>query len=191
MPLRWTWILTRLVMLGCILTGGPAAAAEEPALAGHWQLDPERSDSVERASRDALRDLRRILQPRGNAPRPGAAAVDQRAQQVLAPLSPPLQRVSIEFDEAEAVFHFDGQPARSYHTDGRAAVIDSQRPEQSIAAWEAGSLYVERTFDAGMRIIEAWSLEGEQLRVDYEARNSLFDEPIRFTLRFDRVAGPP
>lgn len=191
MPLWSKRILTSLFMLGWILGGGPAGAAEEPELAGHWQLDPERSDSVDRASRGALREVRRILQPRGNASRAGAGGVADRAEQVLTPLSPPTRQVSIELDDAEAIFHIDEQPARRYHTDGRAAVIDSKRPEQSIAAWEDGSLYVERTFDGGTRIIEAWSLEAGQLRADYEARNSLFGEPIRFTLRFDRMAVQP
>lgn len=180
------------LLISCLLAGSTAIAAEEPALAGHWQLDAEHSDSVDRASRNALREVRHILQPRGNAPRPSSGIVAERAEQVvLAPLSPPTRQVSIELDDVEAIFHIDEQPARRHHTDGRAAVIDSNRPDQTIAAWEDGRLYVEQTFTGGTRIIETWSLEGERLRADYEARNSLFSEPIRFTLRFRRIGAEP
>lgn len=177
------------LLIVVFLTGTTVGAAQEPAMAGHWRLDAERSDSVERASSSALREVRRILTPRGNVPgaSPGIAA--ERAEQVLAPLSPPTRQVRIELDDVEAIFHIDEQPARRYYTDGRAAVIDSNRPDQSIAAWEDGTLYVERTFGGGTRIIEAWSLQGGLLRADFEVRNSLFSEPVHFTLRFERV-GP-
>ena len=191
----WSRILARTTILGwvlgCTLAGSTAGAAEEPALAGHWQLSPDRSDSVDRATRRALRDVRRVLQPRGNAPQPPSGSAADRAEQVLAPLSPPTRRVSIELDDVEAIFVIDDHPARRHYTDGRGAVIDSNRPQQSIAAWESGRLYVEQTFDGGTRIIEAWSLEGGHLRADYEARNSLFSEPVRFTLRFTRSGAQP
>lgn len=184
-------ILSVPILICCILAGTAVDAAEEPALAGHWRLDSERSDSVDRASRRALRDVRRIMQPRGGAQRPPAGVAINRAEQVLAPLAPPKRQVSIQLDDVEAIFHIDDQPARRHYTDGRAAVIDSNRPDQTIAAWEDGRLYVEQTFDGGTRIIEAWSLEGGLLRADYEARNSLFSEPVRFTLRFTRSTIQP
>ncbi|MCC5888865.1 MAG: hypothetical protein JJT88_20690 [Gammaproteobacteria bacterium] len=181
---------TPALLLGFLLATGTAVALDEPALAGHWVLDSERSDSAQRASRQALRDVRRVMQPRGNAPRPGTGAAT-RAEEVLAPLSPPTRQVRIELEDVEVIFHIDDRPARRYYTDGRAAVIDSSRPEQTIAAWEDGRLYVEQTFPVGTRIIEAWWLEGEMLRADFEARNSLFGDPIRFTLRFRRSGTRP
>lgn len=165
------------------LLASSAAAAEDPGLAGHWRLDPERSDSPERASRQALRDLRRLFDPRGQS----GPRAERQAEAVLAPIAPPRQQVIIELDEPLVTFHVDDRPPRSHYTDGRAAVIDSRRPEQSIAAWEDGRLFVERTFDGGTRIIESWWLEGDRLRADFEARNSLLRDPVRFSLRF--VAG--
>ncbi len=192
MQLWKPWNLAPPLLILCALAGCAASAAAEPSLAGHWLLDGDRSDSPERASRRALRDVRRIMQPRGNSPRPGgSAAANTRAEEVLAPLSPPTRQVSIELNDVEAIFRIDDRPARRHFTDGRAAVIDSSRPEQSIAAWEDGRLYIEQTFAGGTRIIETWWLEAGHLRADYEARNSLFSEPIRFTLRFRRDGSQP
>lgn len=183
-------VLTPALLISCLLAGHTSSAAQEPGLAGHWILDADRSDSVERASRRALRELRRLMQPRGNVPRPSSTAATS-AEQVLAPLSPPTRQVSIELDDIEVIFRIDDRPARRHYTDGRGAVIDSNRPEQSIAAWEDGRLYVEQTFDVGTRIIETWYLQGELLRADFEARNSLFSEPVRFTLSFRRSGVRP
>lgn len=189
---RWARrILTPPLLLGAILASCAAGAAEDPALAGLWLLDAERSDSPERASRRALRDVRRLMQPQGNAPRTSRGTAGARAEEVLAPLSPPTRQVSIELDDVEAIFRIDDRPARRHFTDGRGAVIDSSRPEQTIAAWEDGRLYVEQTFHVGTRIIETWWLDGRHLRADYEARNSLFNDPVRFTLRFTRSATQP
>lgn len=174
-----------LALLLSMVSAGAGSAAPDPRVAGHWLLDPERSDSPERASRQALRDLRRSLRPRRDPAR-SAEVAERRAREILAPLAPPQEQVVIELGDDDAVFRFDERPPRRHHTDGRAAVIDSSRPEVSIAAWEDGRLYVEQTFDAGMRVTATWHVEGDRLISTWEARNNLFRDPIRFRLSFHR-----
>ncbi len=162
------------------------AAAPDPDLAGRWLLDSERSDSPERASRRALRDVQRVLEPRGQATQPSSRPAAERARSVLAPLTPPREHVHIDLGEGEAIFRFDGEAPRRHYTDGRSGITDSARPQVGFAAWEDGRLYVEQAFDGGTRIVETWWVEADRLRAHYEVRNSLFREPVRFTLQFQR-----
>ncbi len=189
-------LMTLIAQTGAASQGGPQAGgpqAGDPNLAGTWILDSERSDSPQRASRRALRDVERVLQPRGNAPQPSGMPPAQRPQNILAPLTPPRERVQIDLDleAGEAVFRFDDRAPRRHYTDGRAGVIDSTRPQVGFAAWEGDRLYVEHAHDGGTRIIEEWRLEADRLAATYEVRNSLFSDPIRFVLRFRRDGARP
>lgn len=164
-----------------------AASGSNPDLAGRWILDSERSDSPDRASRRALRDVQRVLEPRSQGGQPSSRPpTAERARSVFEPLAPPQERVHIDLADGEAIFRFDDRAPRRHYTDGRAGIIDSARPQVAFAAWEDGRLYVEQAFDGGTRIIETWWVEADRLRARYEVRNSLFREPVRFTLQFQR-----
>ncbi len=180
-------------MLVLVITNGMTAQAHanvDPALGGHWVLDPERSDSFDRASRRALSNVERILRPRGNMPDPGTRQRQEAARAVLAPLDPPRQTVTIGLAEGQVELQLDDRAPRRLHADGRPAVIDSEQRTVSITEWEAGRLYVEQTSNRGTRVLTAWWVENGRLFASHEARNTLFGDPIRFTLQFVRAPTP-
>ena len=175
-----------------LLLSAPAAPAVpatdvDPGLAGLWYLDPERSDRADRRIRNALEDVSRDLRPRGTPGRPRRAP---SLPGLLRPLRVPEARVELRMTDVAVSFRLDEGPPRVLYTDGRPSVVDARNPGVSFAAWEDGALWVERTSDRGTRVVERWALEAGGLRVDYEVRNGLLEEPLSFTLRFaDRPPG--
>jgi hypothetical protein len=176
--------LTMLLMPGI----GVAAAPHEPvdeALAGSWQLDPERSDDAAGALDRALGDIARVLRPRDG--RDGLSSGTSRARleaQLLAPVNLPRERVRIQLKEDAAIFRVDDRPAERLATDGRPSVVDGDRRGVRIAAWEDGALWIERTSDRGTRVVERWRRTESGIRADYRVRNDLFEDPVRFSLYF-------
>ena len=190
MRTRTATLQMRIVAVTLMLTLAitAAAAPQEPvgeALAGSWQLDPERSDDGARALDRAMGDIARVLRPRNG--RDGLSSGTSRAvleAQLLAPLTLPRKRVRIRLREDAAIFRIDDEPLETLSTDGRPSVVDGDRRGVRIAAWEEGALWIERTSDRGTRVVESWRRTDTGIRADYQVRNPLFEDPVRFSLHF-------
>lgn len=187
----------RLAVLAVLLVLGTAAAAapqqpSDPALAGHWRLDPERSDDGRKALERAMGDIARVLRPgNGRGILHSGTSRARLEAQLLAPLVLPRQRVRIRLEEDAAVFRVDDRPAESLATDGRPSVVDGDHRGVRFAAWEDGVLWVERSSDRGTRVVEGWRSTGTGIRADYRVRNDLFEDPVRFSLHFVPAGSPP
>ena len=201
---------------------GAADLQPRPELAGPWTIDDEVSDNAGRSVNRALGDVARELRPpnrRGRGPsqstRQRAAARGELARDVFGPLRLPGRSLRIDVEPDAVVFarteslhgagvateapeggRFPALPrlreTERIFTDGRASVVDADNPDVRLGAWEDGVLWIERNGARGTRVVESWALDGDALRIDYEVRNTLLEEPLRFTLSYRRpVATTP
>ena len=81
-------------------------------------------------------------------------------------------------------FRRDDSAAERIWTDGRPSIVDADNPDVRLGAWEADTLFVERSSARGTRVVEAWRRVGPDLVASFEIRNGLLEEPLTFELYF-------
>ena len=174
---------------------GAGVTLDDPALnsaiSGAWRLDAQRSDDASDALADALGDIAKDLRPpaRARANPSGLSRAPPRsalARDLFGPVRLAQSELLIELDAAWVRFARDGAPAEQIFTDRRSSIVDAENRGVRLGSWEDQVLWIERSSDRGTRVIESWRMDGATLVADYEVRNGLLEEPVRFTLVFAR-----
>ncbi|MEE4300589.1 MAG: hypothetical protein V2J24_14210 [Pseudomonadales bacterium] len=183
------------LLLACmLLTSGVApaeanAGAEQPLLAGRWQLDEDRSDDARETLEDATSDVAGDLRP-PRSRRPDPARLRRPVpnaslgRELFGPVRLPARRLELAVAGDAVDFRRDDQPTERIWTDGRPSVVDADNPDVRLGAWEDGVLWIERNSARGTRVLEAWRREGPDLIASFEIRNGLLEDPVTFELYF-------
>ena len=187
----------RLVLLALLFASASAPAAQDD-LGGHWRLDAERSDDARDELDDALRDVASDLRPpRSGRPDPArlrrAPSRNALGRELFAPVRLARAELVVTVTGDAVRFERDDAPAEQVWTDGRPSVVDASNPDARWAAWEDEVLWIERSSESGTRVIESWRREAADLVADFEVRNGLLEDPVRFTLYFvpEEATGTP
>jgi hypothetical protein len=178
----------RILLIPLLLATAPALGAQED-LSGHWRLDTERSDDARDELDDALRKVASDLRPpRSGRPDPArlrrAPSRNALGRELFAPVRLAEAALLLTVTEDAVRFNRDDALAEEVWTDGRPSIVDASNPDARWAAWEDGVLWIERSSEAGTRVVEAWRHDTGSLVAEFEVRNGLLEDPVRFTQYF-------
>lgn len=177
--------LARLLILVTIGWSLPVIAATDAGvtvspLVGDWKLIPELSDTLE----SAMEKLRKMSKKKQKARAGGSTKTRNNPEGVTYGLMRNMQMVvklflvdepymEVNVEDKGMQLKFPSQ-ARFIPTTGEAAAISARGAPHnaarnvSISGWEDGVLVVETTTELGIKVLEQYSADAEQLRVKTE-----------------------
>lgn len=175
-------VLAGLVLLPALIAPAVISSplhAQEPALAGVYGLDPDRSDDVGRAIREATEGAGFFVRTVG--------------RRMLADRLAPPETVRIDLTDSTASITSDGSELRTRLSavagpvEADAGEAERRAPEGVRTAWDDGALV--RTFeeDDGVRTYR-YSLSGggDTLSVDVRVEGSRLPRPVEYRLIYLR-----